>query len=570
MSAGADGSEVHTHEERIRLGRDHTSGGAASSPRPPPATGVDDARKPLEVLIDGSHRPVAHPQVGSEGPDTVYLLRVPEQLVEDGCDDAAVDTVRRPLVAEADPHPRLDTRRTVGTRRPLHLHRVCQRMRSARDRAVVDECRPSVRHVGAFVVPRPMRASNLNPELFHVGDQCSGRFVRDIDVHELGDQSAQCGGQGARRRPRQFDIHRVGPTVHDPASVREQHVAARKVKNMLLVGGDPALDRHDAGPSHPERAARVHSALSGIDDAGLTEAVVHLEPRRATEEELCRVHPPSYLDALRSFCESGGGHLDPDTVAGPGSWDTARLAAGAALAAVDGLRRGDGDAAFVAARPPGHHALADQPMGFCLLNNVAVAAASLTVQGERVMIVDWDVHHGNGTQALFWDDPLVLYVSTHEWPLYPGTGAVGETGGAHAPGLTVNIPVPAGATGNVLCRAFDDVVAPVAEHFAPTWVLVSAGFDAHRDDPLADLALTAGDFADLAARALAFAPAPGRTALFLEGGYELNALRNSVGAATGALLGADYRPEPSSSGGPGAAAVEAAGRVHGVWPDTDR
>jgi acetoin utilization deacetylase AcuC-like enzyme len=342
------------------------------------------------------------------------------------------------------------------------------------------------------------------------------------------------------------------------------------VKNVLLVGGDPALDRHDAGASHPERAARVNSALAGIDDAGLTDAVVHLEPRRATEEELSRVHPPSYLDALRAFCESGGGHLDPDTVAGLGSWDTALLAAGAALAAVDGLRHGDGEAAFVAARPPGHHALADQPMGFCLLNNVAVAAASLTALGERVMIVDWDVHHGNGTQAIFWEDPHVLYVSTHEWPLYPGTGAVGETGGAAAPGLTVNIPVPAGATGNVLCQAFDDVVAPVAERFAPTWVLVSAGFDAHRDDPLADLALTAGDFADLAARVRGFAPAPGRTALFLEGGYELTALRRSVGAATGALLGSAYRPEPASSGGPGASAVEAASRVHEVHGASER
>jgi acetoin utilization deacetylase AcuC-like enzyme len=331
---------------------------------------------------------------------------------------------------------------------------------------------------------------------------------------------------------------------------------------VLLVGGDPALDRHDVGGGHPERATRVAAALSGIDEAGLRDAVVPLAPRRASEEELMRVHPAPYLEALRAFCEAGGGNLDPDTVATTGSWDTALLAAGAALAAVDGLAAGEGDVAFVAARPPGHHALADQPMGFCLLNNVAVAAASLTARGERVLVVDWDVHHGNGTQAIFWDDPDVLYVSTHEWPLYPGTGRVEETGGAGAPGLTVNVPLPAGATGNVVCHALDDVVAPVVERFAPTWVLVSAGYDAHRADPLADLALTAGDFADLARRVRAFAPSAGRLAVLLEGGYDLDALRRSVGATLAALLDAAYRPEPASSGGPGAAAVEAALRVH--------
>jgi acetoin utilization deacetylase AcuC-like enzyme len=331
---------------------------------------------------------------------------------------------------------------------------------------------------------------------------------------------------------------------------------------MLLVAASPALDHHDVGPRHPERPARVPAALAGIDEAGLHDAVINLEPRRATTQELSLVHPVSYLESLHAFCDAGGGAIDPDTMAGPGSWDTALLAAGAALEVVDALTRGDGDVAFVAARPPGHHALAAEPMGFCLLNNIAVAAAMLAERGERVLIVDWDVHHGNGTQDIFWDDPRVLYVSTHQWPLYPGTGRVTETGGPGAPGLTVNVPLPPDATGDVILRALDDVVAPVVERFAPTWVLASAGYDAHRADPMAGLLLTSGDFADVAKRVREFAPGTGRLALILEGGYDLDALRMSVGASLAALLDVDFRPEHASTGGPGDDAVEAARRVH--------
>jgi acetoin utilization deacetylase AcuC-like enzyme len=331
---------------------------------------------------------------------------------------------------------------------------------------------------------------------------------------------------------------------------------------VLLVAASPALDHHDVGPRHPEQPARVVAALAGIDEAGLRDAVTMLEPRRATQDELSLVHPVSYLEELRAFCEAGGGAIDPDTMAGPGSWDTALLAAGAALEVVDALARGDGEVAFVAARPPGHHALAAEPMGFCLLNNVAVAAAALAERGERVLIVDWDVHHGNGTQAIFWDDPRVLYVSTHQWPLYPGSGRVTETGGPGAPGLTVNVPLPPRATGDVMLRTLDDVVAPVVDRFAPTWVLVSAGYDAHRADPMAGLHLTAGDFADITRRVKAFAPGPGRLALILEGGYDLDALRLSVGSSLAAALDVEFRPEHASSGGPGDDAVEAAQRAH--------
>jgi acetoin utilization deacetylase AcuC-like enzyme len=186
-------------------------------------------------------------------------------------------------------------------------------------------------------------------------------------------------------------------------------------------------------------------------------------------------------------------------------------------------------------------------MGFCLVNNVAVAAAELAASGERVLVLDWDVHHGNGTQAIFWDDPRVLYVSTHQWPLYPGTGRPEEVGGPSAAGLTVNVPLPPGSTGADVRRAVNLVARPAIERFEPTWVLVSAGFDAHRDDPMADLTLSSGDFAELGRLAAEFAPQPGRLVVFLEGGYDLTALRLSVSDTIGALLGGSDRRQALST-----------------------
>ena len=200
-------------------------------------------------------------------------------------------------------------------------------------------------------------------------------------------------------------------------------------------------------------------------------------------------------------------------------------------------------------------------MGFCLINNVAVAAAELRDRGAKVLIVDWDAHHGNGTQDMFWADPDVMYVSLHEWPLYPGTGRLDDTGAGAGAGRTVNFPLPAGATGDVYLAALDTVVAPLAEQFAPDWVLVSAGFDAHRADPLTGLGLQSGDFADLTARVQQLGP-PGRTVAFLEGGYDLDALRDSVAATASALVGGMQRPEPATAGGPGAAIVRAARDLH--------
>ena len=235
------------------------------------------------------------------------------------------------------------------------------------------------------------------------------------------------------------------------------------------------------------------------------------------------------------------------------------MAAGAGLTAVEALRRGEGDAAFCAVRPPGHHATRSEAMGFCLVSNVAVVAASLAAAGERVWIFDIDAHHGNGTQDIFYERSDVLFVSTHQWPLYPGTGRRSETGAGAGAGTTMNIPLPAGTTGDVYLRAFDELVAPLVERFEPTWLLISAGFDAHRDDPLTDLGLTAADFGALVARAIGLMP-PGRTVAMLEGGYDLDALTASTRTLLGVLAGEPTRAfagELATNGGPGADVVDA-------------
>lgn len=328
----------------------------------------------------------------------------------------------------------------------------------------------------------------------------------------------------------------------------------------VLCESHPAFAAHHAGPGHPERPERLTAALAGIESLGLGDELVRVEPRRATVEEVAAVHDRAFVDALGRFCADGGGRIDADTAAGEESWDAALLAVGAGLDAVGRLRDGEADAAFCVVRPPGHHATPGRAMGFCLLNNLAVCAASLVAEGERVVIVDWDAHHGNGTQDAFWSDPGVLYVSMHQWPLYPGTGRLEDTGEGPGAGLTVNFPLPPGATGDVYGAAFDDVVVPAAEAFDPTWVLVSAGFDAHRACPLTSLGLSAGDYADLGRRSAALAPA-GCCVAFLEGGYDLVALEESVAAFVGALAGVDHRPEPATTGGPGHQVIEEAARL---------
>jgi acetoin utilization deacetylase AcuC-like enzyme len=324
----------------------------------------------------------------------------------------------------------------------------------------------------------------------------------------------------------------------------------------VLVYADERFLAHDTGPYHPERPGRLTAVLDGLTLHDLDDAVTWVRPRPARDAELEAVHPESYIRGIERFCRSGRTHVDADTVVSEDSADLARLASGAGLDAIERLVAGQADAAFVAVRPPGHHATATRAMGFCLFNPAAVAAAGLAAAGERVAVVDFDAHHGNGTQDIFYRDPDVLYVSWHQHPLYPGSGRRDEVGEGAGLGTTLNIPVPPGATGEHYRRSVDEVVGPALAAHGTTWLVVSAGYDAHRDDPLTDLGLTSGDFADLTAD-LTGLVGPGRRLVFMEGGYDLTAVAHSSAATVAALLGERIHPEAPTSGGPGGDAVDA-------------
>lgn len=310
----------------------------------------------------------------------------------------------------------------------------------------------------------------------------------------------------------------------------------------VLVTHSSSME-HDTGWGHPERAARVPAVVKGVRDSGLE--VIEHEPEPASKDLLATVHDRDYVDFIESFCGRGGGALDPDTVATEASWLAARCAAQGSVDAVAMLRAGDAEVGFVAMRPPGHHALRDRAMGFCLFNNIALAARAITGAGERVAIIDWDVHHGNGTETTFANDPDVLYVSWHQYPFYPGTGWLDDLPrGGHSP-MTINFPWPGGTDGGPYHWTMTHGVVPVLERFRPEWVLVSAGYDAHRDDPLADIRLEADDYGRLASSLASVVP-PGRMCFMLEGGYDLVALEESAKATLRGASGA----WPADTAGP--------------------
>tara|TARA_B100000482_G_scaffold166864_1_gene131459 strand:- start:17249 stop:18256 length:1008 start_codon:yes stop_codon:yes gene_type:complete len=331
----------------------------------------------------------------------------------------------------------------------------------------------------------------------------------------------------------------------------------------LLFLTDERFLEHVAGKKHPESPARLEAVWKGLDNLFLGDDLVRIEPRVATETELLRCHPIEHIQALEALDADGGGRMDPDTAISAGSWGAARLAAGSGLSAVEALTQTEAETAFCAIRPPGHHATPDRSMGFCLINNIAITAASLIAKGKKVAVIDIDAHHGNGTQEIFYSDPRVLMISIHQWPLYPGTGSEAEKGELEGEGFTVNVPLPPGATGSTYRLAFDKIVVPLVEDFQPDWVLVSAGFDAHREDPLTDMGLTSGDFADLTLNLFNLAP-KNRCIFFLEGGYNLQALTDSVTASFASILGVNLRPEAATGDGPGEEVVNRVAQSHGV------
>jgi acetoin utilization deacetylase AcuC-like enzyme len=298
--------------------------------------------------------------------------------------------------------------------------------------------------------------------------------------------------------------------------------------------------RHETG-NHPERRERYQAAISGlIMDHELWPELLKVEPRAATDEELLRCHTARALRRIDEICQMEWGALDADTVVSRESGRVARLAAGGACRAVDLVVEGESASAFVACRPPGHHATIGQAMGFCLYNNVAVAARyaqSRYPQIKRVLIVDFDVHHGNGTQDIFYDDPSVFYYSLHQYPWYPGTGAASERGVREGEGYTLNIPVPAATPAAEYLHFFEEGLEAVLKGFAPDLLLISAGFDAHIADPLGHLLLTDADYARLTRRLkeAARSSAAGRLVSCLEGGYNLRTLGATIRTHVAAL-----------------------------------
>jgi acetoin utilization deacetylase AcuC-like enzyme len=335
---------------------------------------------------------------------------------------------------------------------------------------------------------------------------------------------------------------------------------------------DPLYLEHGT-PGHPESPARLQSIVSHLEESGVLSRLTEIKPRDATPADLELVHSYELIARVRGTAEGGGAWLDLDTYVVSRSYEAALRAAGGALAATDAVLDGEVASAFCLVRPPGHHATADRAMGFCLFNNVAIAAAhALERRGlERVAIVDFDVHHGNGTQDAFYSEPRVLYVSTHQYPFYPGTGHWRETGDGPGEGTTANLPLPPGCGRIEYLRAYREVVAPLVRRFRPELLLVSAGFDAHFADPLAQMLLDTRGYYEIASllKALGDELCDGRIVCTLEGGYDHTVLAWSVQACIDALAGNEFAEGPLGDGpaghGPNIdALLEAVKQAHGL------
>ncbi len=306
---------------------------------------------------------------------------------------------------------------------------------------------------------------------------------------------------------------------------------------------DPRFLEHDMGHGHPESPERLRAIVARLEASGLLAQLTRIAPAKAEDRWITKVHAPSYVHALNAHQPASGRvQLDPDTSMSPGSLAAAYLAAGGALAACDAVIRGEVAHVFCAVRPPGHHAEHNRAMGFCFFNNVAIAARYLQQQHglARILIVDWDVHHGNGTQHTFEEDRSVLFFSTHQYPHYPGTGRATETGTGEGEGYTINVPMSGGEGDEEYVDVFERVLVPAADRFRPDAVIISTGFDAHRDDPLANMGLTEAGYAALTRIVADIAKRHSRHRLIscLEGGYHLTALAASVEAHVRALLDA--------------------------------